>query len=227
MTDTTITQEAPPETQDAAIDPSEYASAKAQVDALSAELERYKAKAHAEGLERKKQEQAARMASEKAAKQSGDVEALERSWAEKLAARETELASEVANLKTVIFAKTVGAEAINLAAKLAMDGCAEGLEPHIRARLITEWHDGIPEVRVTDKTGRPSAMTLADLEKELKATPYLAPLIKGSQASGSGHKGQGAHGGPPGTNVMRRADFDALDSAAKYAFMRNKGTLTD
>ena len=63
MTDTTITQEAPPETQDAAIDPSEYASAKAQVDALSAELERYKAKAHAEGIERKKQEQAARQAS--------------------------------------------------------------------------------------------------------------------------------------------------------------------
>lgn len=226
MTDTT-TQEAPPETQETAIDPSEYASAKAQVDALSAELERYKAKAHAEGIERKKQEQAARMASEKAAKQSGDVEALERSWSEKLAARESELASEVANLKTVIFAKTVGAEAINLAAKLAMDGCAEGLEPHIRARLITEWHDGIPEVRVTGKDGRPSAMTLADLEKELKATPYLAPLIKGTQASGSGHKGQGAHGAAPGTNTMRRADFDALDAAAKHDFMRKRGTLTD
>ena len=121
MTDTTITQEAHPETQDAAIDPSEYASAKAQVDALSAELERYKAKAHAEGLERKKQEQAARQASERAAKQSGDVEALERSWAEKLAARETELASEVANLKTVIFAKTVGAMLPLLMEKLGFD----------------------------------------------------------------------------------------------------------
>lgn len=227
MTDTTITQEAPPETQDATIDPSEFASIKAQNEALTTELERLKNKASLAEAERRKQEHAARAANEKAAKQSGDVESLERSWSEKLAARESELASEVANLKTVIFAKTVGAEAINLAAKLALDGCAEGLEPHIRARLITEWHDGIPEVRVTGKDGRPSAMSLADLEKELKATPYLAPLIKGTQASGSGHKGQGAHGAAPGTNTMRRADFDAMDAAGKHDFMRKRGTLTD
>ena len=56
----------------------------------------------------------------------------------------------------------------------------------VQDRLTVEIEDGEPVTRVLDKSGRPSAMTLADLEKELVADPDLSGMIVGSKASGSG-----------------------------------------
>ena len=213
-------------TETITIDPVEYAAARKQVEDLTAELERFRGK-HAEAEKARKAEEAARRkAAEEAARKSGDLESLEKSWMEKFSAREAELSTELERQSGIIHALTVGATSINLAAKLAMDGCAEGLEPHIRARLQTEWVDGHPQVRVLGKDGRPSAMTLQDLEKELKTVAYLAPLIKGSQATGSGHKGAGGvTGGPP---VMTRKAFDELEPVARADFIqRQKGRLVD
>tara|TARA_Y100001951_G_scaffold104026_1_gene114398 strand:+ start:737 stop:1513 length:777 start_codon:yes stop_codon:yes gene_type:complete len=198
-------------------DPSNYVP-KADVEKMQAELDRMKAK-HAEAEKhRKEQEAAARKAAEEAAKKSGDVEALEKSWAEKFTTREAELSEQVNTFQSMIHTLTVGSTATTLAAKIAMEGCAEGLTPHIQSRLKMEMVDGEPKVKVLGKDGRPSAMSLEDLEKELKATPYLAPIIKGSSASGAGGIGRG---GGAGKGEISRADFDALPPSKQHKMIKD------
>ena len=134
--------------------------------------------------EKAKAKREAEQAALDAAKKGGDVEALEKSWQEKLSSRETELTTQLQTYQQMIQQVTSGAAATELAARLALDECSPALLPHIQARLTTEIKDGKPTLRVLDKDGKPSAMTVADLEAELKATPYLKPLIRGSAASG-------------------------------------------
>ena len=207
------------------IDPAEFASLKAQAAKLAEENERLREGRREAQRHLKEQEKAAREAAEEAARKSGDVEALERSWTEKLTAREQELTGELSARDQMIHSLTVGATATSLAAKIAMDGCADGLAPHISQRLKSEIIDGKPVVKVLDKNGRPSAMTIDDLEKELRATPYLAPLIRGTKGSGAGHNGSGEGGQGGDAKQMPRSEFDKLDPARRAAFIRGGGKV--
>lgn len=166
--------------------------------------------------QRKKDAETARRAQEEAAKKSGDVEALEKSWTEKFDTAVSERDAQLNQMQEMVYGLTVGSTATNIAAKIAMDGCADGLIPHIKTRLKTEIVDGSPTVKVLGKDGKPSAMTIEDLEKELKGTPYLAPLIKGSSASGGGGLGKGGGGGK---GEISREDFEKLSPAQKQATM--------
>lgn len=165
------------ETLPPAIDPKEFAALQASVQKLEAKNQELLA-------EKAKAKSAAEAAALEAAKAGGDVAALEQSWQAKLTSRETELSQQINQFQTMLQSVTSGAAASELAAKLAMDDCSPALLPHIAARLTTEIKDGQPLVRVLDKDGKPSALTLAELEAEIKATAYLKPLIKGSAASG-------------------------------------------
>lgn len=186
---------------------------------MQEELDRMKAKHQEAEKHRKAQEEAARKAAEEAAKKSGDVEALEKSWTEKFQSAVSEKDSELTKLQEMVYELTVGSAATSLAAKIAMDGCADGLKPHIQSRLKTEIVDGSPVVKVLGRDGKPSAMSLEDLEKELKGTPYLAPLIKGSSASGGG----GLNGkGTAGKGEISREDFDKLPAHEKPKVAREK-----
>lgn len=204
------------EEKKAEFDPSKYVPAD-EFSKVQAELDRMKAKHQEAEKHRKEQEAAARKAAEEAAKKSGDVEALEKSWAEKFETAVSEKSQEAERLQQMVYSLTVGSTATNLAAKIAMDGCADGLKPHIQSRLKTEIVDGEPVVKVLGKDGKPSAMTIDDLEKELKDTPYLAPLIKGSSASGGG--GLGGRGSA-GKGEMDRAEFDKLPPVKQHEIVR-------
>lgn len=201
-----------------------YDNITAQMEEQKAELEKFKAK-HAEAEKhRKEQEQAARKAAEEAAKKSGDVEALEKSWSEKLSASEAAHAESEATYKGMINDLTVGAAATTMAAELALDGSAEVLIPHIKSRLTMELRDGKPTVKVT-VDGKPSALSLDDLKKEISESKAFAPIIKGSNSSGGGvNTGQGKGG----AKTMKRSDFDTLSPIQQSHFIRNeKGTVVD
>lgn len=127
-----------------------------------------------------------------AAKKSGDTEALEKSWQEKLAAREAELNAELEQFRNTVTSMTSGQTATKLAAELAIQGSADVLELHIQRRLKTDYRDGKPVTVVLDANGAPSAATVEDLKKEFTENPAFAPLIVGSKASGAGpHGGNG------------------------------------
>lgn len=114
----------------------------------------------------------------------GDIDALEKSWREQkdkaVGEKEAEIQKRDAIIQRVF--RTNVADA--MARKISTVPVA--MARMIQDRLTVEIEDGEPVTRVLDKNGRPSAMTLTDLEKELVADPDLSGMIVGSKASGSG-----------------------------------------
>jgi len=167
---------------------------KAKVDELLGEKKAAEKKA-------REAEEAARLEREEAARKSGNVEELERSWTEKFTRREAELTGtleqERATLSGQIRDLTVGRTATDIASALAVQGSAKALLPHIERRLSVEQRDGKPVVVVLDAQGKLSAATLDELKAEIANDAAFAPLIAGSKASGGGAGGAGGGGGAP------------------------------
>lgn len=168
--------------------------------------------------------EAARKAADEAARKSGDVEALERSWQEKLNTAVTAKDSELAGYRSMVESMTSGQAAYKMAAELAIPGSADVLLPHIQARLQTEIKDGKAVVRVLDKDGKPSAMTIDELKKEIEDNKAFAPLIVGSKASGDGKPGSK---GSPQSKTVKRSEWDAMDSVSRMAFAKDGGKVID
>jgi hypothetical protein len=126
----------------------------------------------------------------------GDVEKLEGSWKDKLAKKEAELTGErdaaLGTLKTLL----VDNVAQSLASKIS--NSPDLMLPHIKARLMTEKTAEGYVTRVLDKEGKPSALSIEELQKELTTDKRFAAIIIGSKASGGGATGgSGAGSGAP------------------------------
>jgi hypothetical protein len=126
----------------------------------------------------------------------GDVDKLEGSYKQKLAAREKELSDQIGALNGQLTTMLVDNVATGLASKISTS--PEVILPHIRARLKAEQVDGKFVTRIIDGEGKPTALTIQDLEKEFVANKAFAPIITGSKASGGGAGGGGSGGGAPG-----------------------------
>ncbi|WP_214510552.1 hypothetical protein [Pseudomonas brassicacearum] len=172
--------------------PEDVSGLKAKVDELLGEKKLAEKKA-------REAEEAARLEREEAARKSGNVEELEKSWSEKYNRREAELngllEQERGTLSTQIRDLTVGRTATDIASALAIPGSAKALLPHIERRLSVEQRDGKPVVVVLDQQGKLSAATLDELKAEFANDTAFAPLIAGSKASGGGASGAGGGGG--------------------------------
>ena len=190
MTDETTT---PPEgaPEDVAAVKAQLSEALKGLEALKAKNEELLGETKAAKAKAREREEAAARAAEEAAAKSGDVESLTRSWQDKLTRREQELLAEVEKRDAQLMQLTVGATAQNIASDLAVPGSAGVLAKLVRDRL--KYQDG--KVAVLDAEGKPSALTVDELRKEIADDPALAPLIAGSRATGggaSGAKGGGA-----------------------------------
>lgn len=171
----------------------EVGGLKTKVDELLKEKKAFQSKAEQEA-------EARRLAAEEAAKKSGDVESLEKSWNEKFQTKEQEFNSLLSEKENVIRNLTVNSTATQLAAELGGDKSA-ALLPHIAPRLDVEVKDGKANVIVKDADGNRSALTVEELKSELVNTDYLAPLIVASNAAGGGAKGNGSASGASNTNM--------------------------
>jgi len=166
---------------------------------------------------------AAEDAAAAAARKSGDVEALETSWKEKLANETTARDTQIDEYKSMINKMTVGTAANSLANELAVAGSADLLLPHIERRLTVEMSDGKPIVRVLGQDGKPSASTLDDLKAELGNNAAYAPILVGSKASGSGEVGNKGSQGKGKT--ITRDSFDSLGNVERAAFFKAGGKI--
>ncbi|NWF10015.1 hypothetical protein HX810_20295 [Pseudomonas salomonii] len=169
------------------------------VSGLKSKVEELLGEKKAAEKARKDAEDQARLEREEAARKSGNVEELEKSWSEKYNRREAELngmlEQERGTLSTQIRDLTVGRTATDIASALAIPGSAKALLPHIERRLSVEQRDGKPVVVVLDQQGKLSAATLDELKAEFANDTAFAPLIAGSKASGGGAAGAGGGGG--------------------------------
>lgn len=191
------------------IDPTEFERVKSEYTALSETLKKLEANNQALVKEKIDAKKKAEQAAMEAAKKSGDVETIEKSWGEKYAALESEKTEAIKQYETMIHNLTVGAAASSMAAEIAVQGSASILLPHIERRLTVEIRDGKAVTKVLDKEGRPSAMTIEELKKELITDKAFAPVIAGTKASGTGYRG-GDWSGGDGNKVITRNEFDSM-----------------
>lgn len=124
---------------------------------------------------------------DEAARNKGDIDALDKSWGKKLSVREAELQAEIDQHKSAVQHLLVDGKANEIAARLSE--VPELLAPVIKQRLRVEYIDGKPETRVIDSEGKLSASTLEDLEKEIAGDKRFAPVIIASKGSGGGSRG--------------------------------------
>lgn len=161
-----------------------------------------------------------------------DVEALENSWREKVSKAEKERDEARAAHRTEVDGLTVGQTAARLSSELFI--VPDVMESVIRSRLVSETIDGHRVVRVRGADGKPSAMSLDDLKKELKEDKRYAPILLGSKAAGgagggSGGAGGGAGGGSGGAdkklhemNDAERIEFAQRDPEGFKAAMNQR-----
>lgn len=195
----------------------DWEAAQKSIAALEAKVAELLGETKAERDKRRQAEQAAEQAAQEKARASGDIEALEKSWSEKLTARENELRADLEAREAWVKDLTVGQTATAMAAELAVQGSAKALLPHIKARLGTDIREGRPVTVVLDEAGKPSAMTVEELRQEIANDPAFAPLIVGTKASGAG--GVTGKGGAPG-NTKPIKDWTDAD---KGRFIRENG----
>ncbi|MBD2826708.1 hypothetical protein [Xenorhabdus szentirmaii] len=160
------------------------------VSGLQKKVDELLSEKKSEQEKRRQAEEAAKKAAEEQARKNGDIEALEKSWAEKLSTREKELLAQLSEKDGSLRTLLVDNVAQSLATKLAGDS-APLIIPHIKSRLAVE--EG--KTRVVDVGGQPSALTIDELEKEFRSNQLFAPVIIGSKATGTG--GDGGKGKPP------------------------------
>lgn len=128
-------------------------------------------------------------------KNNGDIEALEASWKKKLADAEKAAADANAALNTERQDRYVNSEAEKIAKRFTVPSLLKG---EIAKRLTVEMHDGNPIVRVLDSAGKPSALTVAELEKEFVDNPEYKGIVIASKANGgAGDPASRPGGGAP------------------------------
>lgn len=176
--------------------PSEKTYTQAELDEI---LSGIKANRDALLEEKKEQQRIAQEAelekkrlAEEAARKNGDLEAIENSWREKLINTEQELKSKYDSAQKRIHELTVGRTAQELAGKLAKPHAQRLLAKEINERLTLDENGS---VRVLDAQGKPSALTIAELETELRNDVTYQDIILINNSSGGGATGGGFGGG--------------------------------
>jgi hypothetical protein len=148
-----------------------------------------------------------------------DLEALEKSYQQKLADAATETTTVRTSLGASLREVLVDREARALAVGIALDAnAAELLAESIQRRLSVEiTSEGKAVARVLGIDGKPSAASLDDLKKEIVATPKYHGLLLASKASGSGAaSGGSASGASPGkVDWLRGKPSEIAEAAAK------------
>jgi hypothetical protein len=117
------------------------------------------------------------------ARKDGDIEALEKSWQQKLDTQKTEFEGKLAKKDGFLKDNLITSKAQALAAELSPNH-ASLLLPHITPRLTADLDGDNPTTKVLDATGQLSALTLDDLKKEFLANDDFKSIVVGSKATG-------------------------------------------
>jgi hypothetical protein len=154
------------------------------------------------------------------ARKRGDIATIEKSWAEKLEKAKKEGEEAVKKLKSHLETVMVDAAVNEIASEIFVKPSRDSRL--IKDRVYIDYDGETPVIRVRDKDGKASALTLADLKKETLDNADFADILVGSKASGSGASGGKQGGGAAKqpsefteqerTDLFRnnRAEFDRL-----------------
>ena len=178
---------------------------KAELEALRGHHEKLLGETKAAKAKAKEEAEAARVAAEEAARKSGDVSALDKSWQEKYAKAEAEYGAKLTAAQQQLQTVLVDNVAQKAAMDIAVDAeCAELLADKLRGSLGLAEVDGKMQTVVFDADGKRSALTVDELKKQLIAK--YPRLVKGNPAGGAGGLPQPAGGAGGSTNSGSMVD---------------------
>lgn len=171
----------------------DVAALQAELAALKGHHEKLLGETKAAKAKAKEEAEAARVAAEEAARKSGDISALDKSWQEKYSKLESEASAKVAAANAQLQSVLVDSVAQKAAMDIAVDAeCAELLADKLRGSLGLAEVDGKMQTVVIDADGKRSALTVDELKKQLVAK--YPRLVKGNPAGGAGGLPQAAGG---------------------------------
>ena len=183
----------------------DVAALQAELAALKGHHEKLLSETKAAKAKAKEEAEAARVAAEEAARKSGDVSALDKSWQEKYGKLESDAAAKVAAANAQLQSVLVDSVAQKAAMDIAVDAeCAELLADKLRGSLGLAEVDGKMQTVVFDADGKRSALTVDELKKQLIAK--YPRLVKGNPAGGAGGLPQPAGGAGGSTNSGSMVD---------------------
>lgn len=143
-----------------------------------------------------------------------DKEALEKSWKGKLEKAENKAKEQLSKRDAQIRKLMVSDKAMEIASRISTSPKAMA---RILADRITIEEDGDEYViRILDADGKPSALSVAELEKEIVSDKEFSGIIKGSQASGGGAE-KGGQGGGGAFNIADYRNQDGTTNWSKVA----------
>lgn len=146
-------------------------------------------------------------------KGAGNVEALEKSWKTKLETKEAEAKAKVDKLTAALTNKIIGGEAQKLALELSPKA-HKLLIPFIEKRLQADLEGDEPKMRILDKDGKPSALTLEDLKKEFVDNADFSAIIVGSKATGGAGADKRMNNGGAGSDNNKPLDLSKASPKA-------------
>lgn len=128
----------------------------------------------------------AEKAREESARKTGDTEALDKSWSEKLSKRERELNEIIDSANRDLNSAIVDTRAEAIASKIAVEPKAAAIiASMLKSRIGVDRRDGKISAIVLDSKGKPSAMTIDELEAEFATeNPFLVKKAGASGAAG-------------------------------------------
>ena len=183
----------------------DVAALQAELAALKGHHEKLLGETKAAKAKAKEEAEAARVAAEEAARKSGDVSALDKSWQEKYAKAEAEYGAKLTAAQQQLQTVLVDNVAQKAAMDIAVDAeCAELLADKLRGSLGLAEVDGKRQTVVFDADGKRSALTVDELKKQLVAK--YPRLVKGNPAGGAGGLPQPAGGAGGSTNSGSMVD---------------------
>lgn len=155
-----------------------------------------------------------------------DMERLDKSYKDKLTAREKELQAVIDATTGQLQTMLVDNVAMGMASEISTS--PQVILPHITKRLKTDkGADGKFVTKVLDKDGNISASTVEDLKKEMLTDKQFAPILiasKGSGGGANGNRGGGAdHTKKPNfatASVKEIADYNASQGVGTPTFVR-------
>lgn len=155
----------------------------------------------------------------------GDVEKLEKSWKDKLEGATSKFQAELTSRDRTIQYHLVD----NIATRMAneISAAPDLILPHIKNRLSAELQEGQFVTRVLDKDGKPSALSIEELQKEISQDKRFSLIIKGSGASGGGASGGGKKpsgngSGAPVIDLSKPFDWNKATHAEIAAYNKAK-----
>lgn len=146
------------------------------------------------------------------ARKKGDIETLEKKWKTDLDAEKAAHTATKEKFQGVFKKNLVDAKATEIATKISK--VPSLLARVIRDRLTVDFDGDEPTTKVLDAAGKPSNLTLDDLQKELVANADYADIIIASKSSGGAGKVTNKGGGAPanpGGNADKPADLASMN----------------